>query len=340
MKKVSYLLVALLMVLALAACGNKASEKKSDQSGKNTIKIESNYKVLGEKKDGSDAKKVSETVEVPVNPKKVVTYDYAALTTLMDMEADKNIVGMPKGENDMSLPKFLEKYKDKKYENLGTLKEPNFEKLAEVNPELILISGRTANQKVISEMKKAAPDATILYVGTDDKDYIGSIKKNTENLGKVFDKEDKAKALNDALDKKIKEVKQMADKSKDKGLFILANEGELSVFGKGGRFGFIHDVLGVKEADTNIKAEGHGQVINFEYLNKKNPDIIFAMDRGVAVGGKSSSKKALSNDVIKNVSAIKANKIIDLDPYLWYFSSGGASTTVKQIEEVEKAYQK
>lgn len=344
MKRIFSLVLTLALIIVLAACGNdkestKSEDKTAGESDKaETIKIENKYKLMGEKEDGSDAKDVTETVEVPKNPKNIAVFDYGTLATMQELGVDGEVKGLPKGEGNQSVPSFLENFKDDKYTNLGSLKEPNFEKLAEQQPELILISGRQATQKVMEEMKKAAPDATILYVGTDDTKYIESVKENTENIGKIFDKEKEATALIDDLDKKIEEIKAMTEKSKDKGLFVLANEGELSVFGKGGRFGFIHDVLGVKEADKNIQAKGHGQVINFEYINKTNPDIIYAMDRGVAVGGKSSAKQALSNDVIKDVSAVKNDKIVEVDPYLWYFSGGGAVTVVKQIEEVEKAY--
>ncbi|WP_414048835.1 ferrated catecholamine ABC transporter substrate-binding lipoprotein SstD [Macrococcus animalis] len=344
MKRIFSLVLTFTLILVLAACGGTKDNAKTEDktAGKTdkaeTVKIENKYKMMGEKEDGSDAKDVAETIEIPKNPKNIAVFDYGTLATMKELGVDGEVKGLPKGEGNKSVPSFLENFKDKKYANLGNLKEPNFEKLAELQPELILISGRQANQKVMEEMKKAAPEAKILYVGTDDANYIGSVKTNTENIGKVFDKEKEATALIEDLDKKIEEVKAMTEKSKDKGLFILANEGELSVFGKGGRFGFIHDVLGVKEADEKIQAKGHGQVINFEYINKTNPDIIYAMDRGIAVGGKSSAKQALTNDVIKDVNAVKNDKVVEIDPYLWYFSGGGAVTVKKQIEEVEKAY--
>lgn len=348
MKRIFSLVLTLALIIVLAACGNAKEDTKSEdktagktdkaETTEETVKIESKYKMMGEKEDGSDAKDVDETVEIPKNPKNIAVFDYGTLATMQELGVDAEVKGLPKGEGNKSIPSFLEAFKDDKYANLGNLKEPNFEKLAELQPELILISGRQANQKVMDEMKKAAPEAKILYVGTDDKNYIDSVKANTENIGKVFDKEKEATALIEDLDKKIEEVKALTEKSTDKGLFILANEGELSVFGKGGRFGFIHDVLGVKEADANIQAKGHGQVINFEYINKTNPDIIYAMDRGVAVGGKSSAKQALTNEVINDVNAVKNDKVVEIDPYLWYFSGGGAVTVKKQIEEVEKAF--
>ncbi|EHS10136.1 putative lipoprotein [Staphylococcus aureus subsp. aureus IS-99] len=70
-KTVLYLVLAVMFLLA--ACGNnsdKEQSKSETKGSKDTVKIENNYKMRGEKKDGSDAKKVKETVEVPKNPKK------------------------------------------------------------------------------------------------------------------------------------------------------------------------------------------------------------------------------------------------------------------------------
>ena len=46
------------------------------------------------------------------------------------------------------------------------------------------------------------------------------------------------------------------------------------------------------------------------------------MDRGQVVSGKSSAKQTLSNDVIKDVNAVKNGNVYELDPKLWYFSAG------------------
>ena len=43
------------------------------------------------------------------------------------------------------------------------------------------------------------------------------------------------------------------------------------------------------------------------------------MDRGQVVSGKSSAKQTLSNDVIKDVNAVKNGNVYELDPKLWYF---------------------
>ncbi|HAL08455.1 MAG TPA: iron ABC transporter substrate-binding protein [Staphylococcus sp.] len=343
MKKVfSFILIAVLSVV-LVACGSNSSSKeekssKDDtKSESKTIEIQSKYQVRGEKKDGSDSKNIEEKVKVPVNPKKVVVLDYGALDTVEALGVKDTVKGAPKGEGGASLPDFLNTFKGDDVVNTGSVKEVNYDKIAEIQPDLILFSGRTAGTEVQDELKKAAPDAARLYVGADDKDLLNSVEENTTNLGKIFDKEDKAKELNADLDKKVKTAIAKAKKVDDKAMFLLVNEGELSTYGPGARFGsLIYDVLDIKPVDKNIKASGHGQPISYEYVTEKNPGIIYAMDRGKAIGGKESSNKALSNDVIKDVDAIKNDKVINVDPELWYLASGGVRTTEKQVDEVIK----
>lgn len=132
----------------------------------------------------------------------------------------------------------------------------------------------------------------------------------------------------------------MKDKTKDfdkKVMYLLVNEGELSTFGPKERFGsLVYNTLGFKPADSKIKGSSHGQNVTNEYINEKNPDVILAMDRGQAIGSKSTAKQVLGNDVIKNVKAVKDDEIYELDPKLWYFASGSTTTTMKQIDELKE----
>ncbi|MBO1198779.1 siderophore ABC transporter substrate-binding protein [Staphylococcus simiae] len=337
-KTVFYLLLTL--VLVLAACGNNSEKENSgtdSKDSKDTVTIKNNYELSGEKKDGSDAKKVNETVKVPKNPKNAVVLDYGALDVMKEMGLADKVKALPKGEGGKSLPDFLSDFKEDKYTNTGNLKEVNFDKVAETKPEVIFISGRTANQKNMDEFKKAAPKAKIVYVGSDDKQLVKSMKSNTTNIGKIYDKEDKAKELNKKLDDKIDSMKDKTKKFDKSVMYLLVNEGELSTYGPKGRFGsLVFDTLGFKPVDKDVSDSTHGQNVSNEYINKENPDVILAMDRGQAISGKSTAKKTLNNAVLKDVNAVKEDKVYNLDPKLWYFSSGSTTTTVKQIEELEK----
>ncbi|WP_415425861.1 ferrated catecholamine ABC transporter substrate-binding lipoprotein SstD [Staphylococcus borealis] len=343
MKKIIVFLV-LSLTLVLVACGKSSDSDhgatKKDEN-KDIVQIENNYKTRGEKKDKSDAKEVKEMVDVPKHPKRAIVFDYGAVDVLKTFGVQDQIIGLPKGEKNAALPEFLSEFKDEKYINTGNLMQINFDKVAKAKPEVIYISGRTATVKNIDELKKAAPNAKIVYVGASEKNYINDMKSVTTKLGKIYGKEDKAKSLNDALDKKIADTKAKVEKIDKKTMYLLVNEGELSTFGPGGRFGdLIYNTLGFKPTDTHVKASPHGQNINNEYITTKNPDIILAMDRGQVVSGKSSAKQTLSNDVIKGVNAVKHGNVYELDPKLWYFSAGSTSTTIKQIDELNHIIEK
>ncbi|MCH4531679.1 ABC transporter substrate-binding protein [Staphylococcus haemolyticus] len=343
MKKIILFLI-LSLALVLTACG-KISDGNNDTSKKNDnkdiVQIENNYKTRGEKKDKSDAKEIKETVDVPKNPKRAIVFDYGAVDVLKAFGVQDRIIGLPKGEKNAALPEFLSEFKDDKYINTGNLIQINFDKIAKAKPEVIYISGRTATVKNIDELKKAAPDAKIVYVGASEKNYINDMKSVTTKLGKIYGKEDKAKSLIEELNKKIADTKAKVEKLDKKTMYLLVNEGELSTFGPGGRFGdLIYDTLGFKPTDEHVKASPHGQNINNEYITNKNPDIILAMDRGQVVSGKSSAKQTLSNDVIKDVNAVKNGNVYELDPKLWYFSAGSTSTTIKQIDELNQILKK
>ncbi|WP_419791103.1 ABC transporter substrate-binding protein [Staphylococcus chromogenes] len=338
MKKLGLLLMVAL-AFVLVACGNKeekaASSKKSD--AKEMIQVKNDFKLRGKAEDGSEDKAYSDTVKVPKNPEKAVVFDYGALKTMEEMDLESKVAALPKGENNAQLPEFLEDFKSDKYQNTGSLKEINFDVVAKVKPDVIFLSARTANQKNLDELKKAAPDTPVVYMGAKNDRFVESMKEDTVTLGKIYDKESKAKALNKELDQKIAEVKAKAEKLNEKAMYLLVNEGELSTFGAGDRFGnLVFDTLGFQPVDEKIKKSSHGQNVTNEYVSDKNPDIIFAMDRGKAIGKKSTAQQVLSNDVIKNVNALKNDKVLELDPKLWYFASGSTTTTIEQIEEIEE----
>ncbi|GAB3065912.1 siderophore ABC transporter substrate-binding protein [Salinicoccus sesuvii] len=336
-----YLLIAVMMVMVIAACSNTeetAESTEAEAEENETVSVENNFMVSNETSDGEESEEeVSETIEVPLNPEKVAVFDYGALSTIQELGEAESVVGLPKGDGGSTLPEELDEFLGEEYENLGGLKDPDFEKIAEVQPDLIMISGRQATDTIIEEFGKAAPDAQVLYVGPSNENYFEEVKHYTQVIGDIFDKSDEAETLIADFDNKIEEVKQMAENTDDTLLFVMANEGELSAHGPGGRYSFIYDELGFTPVDGDIATSRHGQAISYEYINDRNPGIILALDRGSAIGGESASSTVLDNNVIKDVDAIKNDRVVDLNAQLWYLAGGGVVTTIEQLEEIEQA---
>lgn len=325
MKKWSLLTLVFAMLLVLGACGSKDSGKEDSNSGskEDMISITNDFGI--QKEDGSsDA--VKDTVKVPKNPKKVVVFDMGFLDTLDTLGVD--ITGVPQD----TIPKYIEKYAGSEYENVGSLKEPDFDKLATLNPDVIFISGRQAS--LYEEFSKIAPT---VYVGLDTTKYMDSFKANTELAGKIFGKEDQVKDELAKIDETITKVQGETKDLDKKALIILGTEGKISAYGPASRFGVIHDVFGFKAADKGIKVSTHGQNVSNEYILEKNPDIIFVVDRDAVVSEGASAKKDIENEIVKKTKAYKGGKMIYLNPEVWYLSGGGLQSVAEMVKEVEAA---
>src|SRR5690606_4947349 len=120
------------------------------------------------------------------------------------------------------------------------------------------------------------------------------------------------------IEEKIENLNNKAKEIGKNGLFLMANDGNLSVFGEGSRFGVLYKEFGITPADENIESSTHGQKISFEYIIEKDPDILYIMDRAAITGGEISAKQVLNNDLIKSTKAYSEDKIIYLDSPIWY----------------------
>ncbi|MTG97590.1 MULTISPECIES: siderophore ABC transporter substrate-binding protein [Myroides] len=270
---------------------------------------------------------ISGTTEVLKNPKNVVVIAYGALDSFDEL-------GIPvKGAPKTNLPSYLDKYaKDESIVDIGGIKEPNLEKVNAADPELIVIGARTA--AMVDEFNKIAPAVNL---DVDAKDYMTSFKNNQIAIGKMFGKEEQVEKELKDIDARIAKINEAAAKSDKKALIVLTNEGRMSAYGPGSRFGIIHDVFGVKPADNKIEVATHGQSISNEFIKEMNPDYIFVIDRGAAIKRATMTKEAFANALIQQTNAYKNDKIVFLNPEVWYLSGGGLKSIKMMITEVENA---
>lgn len=317
------LIISAVLVFVLAACGNNnQTEPKKEAAGDPTSAA-----APAESEELTIKHKLGET-KVKKNPQKVVVFDYGILDTLDKLGV--TVTGVPQA----NIPPYLSKFEDKDaYKNVGGLKEPDFEKINALGPDLIIISGRQSD--AYDELSKIAPT---VYLGLDTTKYMDSFKENMNTVGQIFGKEDAVKSELEQIDKSVAEIHDKAAAAGKNALIVLANEGKLSAYGAGSRFGIIHDVLGFTPVDDKIEASTHGQSVTSEYVAEKNPDYLFVVDRGVAVaaenGESTTAKQTIENDLVKNTKAFKDGHIVYLDPNYWYLSGGGLLSVQEMVKEI------
>lgn len=328
------LLFILTLSVVLAAC-NTESNKTTKHD---TVKITHTYEFKDKNKDHNKGQIKKETINVPKNPKRVVVMDYGALDVMKALKLQNRIVAVAKGQGASFLPQSLKEFKNTKYDNLGNPGQPDYNQLAKAKPDVIFASFRQAHTKTLDEMKKAAPDAKIVFVSPNNDDYIDSIKKNTNNIGHIFGKEKEAQKLTARLDHKVKQTKKVINE--DTALFLNVDDKGIKSYGSSGRFGgFLNKDLGIQHADSKMKANSSGILISNEYLEKVNPDKLFVINRTTDSNKQQNNiPQALNNPVIKNVNAIKNRDVTPFEANVWFFGEGGIDLTIKQLDQIQHAY--
>lgn len=268
---------------------------------------------------------VNGTVDIDKNKVgKVAVFDYGILDILENLGVD--IAGLPK----TNLPARFSKYNEDKYVNLGGLKEIDFESLNAMKPELIIISGRQADS--YDKFSKIAPT---LLMSVDGTKYMQDFKRNIETLTKIFGtSENQVKKLQ-MIEDKIKDINNISTTNKLNALTLMVNEGSLSTYGPGSRYGLIYNELGFAPLDEKVDESTHGQQVSFEYIVDKNPNYMFVIDRGAALGKEGTAKSILENDLVKSTDAYKNGRILYLDSQVWYTITGGLDSTLDMLNEIE-----
>lgn len=340
------LVVAFLATLFLAACSSNSNSSTTTSSASEELTI-------------TDA---TGKVTVPSNPKRIVVLDLGVADTIRALGHEDAIVGMAS----KSLPTYLKELgENKNITNVGSLKEVNLEKIAELKPDLIIASGRTSAQ--LDDFKEIAPT---VYFSADSTNYWKSVQANIKEVAKVFGDD----AVKEA-DKQIKDIDEIVTKSADNNketskttLMLLLNEGNIAGIAANGRYSFVYGDLGFKPTSLKIeekkhgkggksdkakteqsssassetsssteagKSNPHGNSLSYESIAQVNPDLIFVVDRTIAIGGdQSTNSDLLNNELIQSTNAGKNKKIITLSSDLWYLSGGGLESTKLMFEEV------
>ena len=266
--------------------------------------------------------------EVVKKPQNVVVLDYGSLDILNEMGVDSTS-GLPK----KSLPTYLDEYNDKKYADLGSVKEFNLEAINELGPDLIIIEGRQADS--YDEFSKIAPT---IYLGSDGANYLETLKNNVTVLGQIFDKEDLAKEKIEDIENRMNSIKEKVKADNLNALMTMVTDGSMSVYGEGSRFNIIYNELGFMSADSSIEISNHGQSISNEYLVSKHPDYLFVIDKGAMTGSESQpAKEIVENELVKTTDTYKNGNIVYLDPETWYVGGAGIKAANEMLNEVEEA---
>ncbi|SDB95160.1 iron complex transport system substrate-binding protein [Sanguibacter gelidistatuariae] len=303
--------------LFLTGCGAGAAETSdptSSAGAPSSVSIESN---LG-------------TVEVPVNPARVVALDNTSFETLRDWGITP--VAVPKG----LLPGtgFEDWIADESILDIGTHREPNLELVSEADPDLIL--GGYRFTEVQEDLESIAQ--TIDIAGSDEAagGYVASLQAQTTTLGEIFQKQDEAAALVADLDAASTDA---AAATNGETVFLsVVNGGKIDNGAE--RIGRILEPLTLTDIFAGKDGDIHGDSgLAPETIAQANPDWMIVLDRdaGAKTEGAQPAKAIIdATEAFAETTFAKNDQIIYLDPQ--FYTREGIQAYIQAYEQVTAAF--
>lgn len=265
------------------------------------------------------------TTELKKAPKRIVILDnlYGEILNPLDITPVGATTGQADSQEFSTL--FKKQYKDAKVVSVGWQGNPDLDKIAELKPDLILMTGE--QEDLYDELSEIAP--TVGYqINTDENwDYHETSLKVAE----IFDKRDEMKKDLDRLDAReavfAENVK--AKFGNQKLMYLRVTDNDIRYYAYG-HFCYLYDTYHFNRAET-FNPDDMLQVIDPDKLKDINPDLLIVQ----ADSQELLDNKLKNTPVWTSLKAVQNNKVIyaDYSTYMLGFGIVSQEAIMKQISD-------
>lgn len=265
------------------------------------------------------------TTKLKKVPKRIVILDnlYGEILNPLDITPVGATTGQADSQEFSTL--FKKQYKDAKVVSVGWQGNPDLDKIAELKPDLILMTGE--QEDLYDELSEIAP--TVGYqINTDENwDYHETSLKVAE----IFDKRDEMKKDLNRVDAReavfAENVK--AKFGNQKLMYLRVTDNDIRYYAYG-HFGYLYDTYHFNRAET-FNPDDMFQVIDPDKLKDINPDLLIVQ----ADSQELLDNKLKNNPVWSSLKAVQNNKVIyaDYSTYMLGFGIVSQEAIMKQISD-------
>lgn len=309
------LIAALLIALALSACGNGTKEEAEKAADK-------------EKQEGNSytVEHVMGTTEIPETPKRVVILTNEGTEALLALGvkpigAVKSWIGDPWYDHISDQMEGVEV--------VGDESQVNVEAIAKLKPDLI-IGNKMRQEAIYPQLKAIAPT---VFAET----LRGDWKENFTLYAEAVNKqEDGEKVLGD-FDGRINEFREkFADRLDTEISLVRFMAGDVRIYHKDTFAGVILDQIGFARPESQDVDDFAEKNVSTERIPAMDGDIIFYFTYETGDGeAKVLEDEWLSNPLFKNLEAVKAGNIHKVDDSIWN-TAGGVIAANLMLDDLEK----
>ncbi|WP_199798545.1 ABC transporter substrate-binding protein [Clostridium tetani] len=282
-KKLLLLLLSIFLTFSIAACSssdNKDENKNASNTLKNTtypLKIKDSF---------------GREVTIEKEPSKVISLGPNVTETIFSLNKGDKLIGRTEY---CDFPKEVEKIN-----TIGTLQNPNIEKIVELKPDIVIASTH-AKKENLDKLNQLGIKTIALY---GEEDFEGAYDV-ISSIGKVLNANNESNTIVNNMKKKVNFVKEKVKGKDTPSVYYVIG------FGKGGDFTpgkdtFLHKLITLAGA-KNAGEDAVNWKYSLEKLIEKNPDIIICSKYFDA-------KKGLQGTTgYTDLKAVKNNKLFEID---------------------------
>lgn len=297
MKKICLLILALCMLAVTGCAPQNDATQGSSSSG--------NYAVLTDDR--------GTVVTLAQKPQRVVVLS----TSLLNFAAavDGDLVGRATVKSeDAALP---EKYQD--VPDVGPVYNVSLEKVLACQPDLVIASA-DHHEKLAAQLEESHIPVLVLKTKTYD-----DVKRNLDIIGKVYGKEDAAKAKEAELDQAIHAITDAVPSQGKRVAIIHATPSSVSVELPSSIAGDIAQLLHLQNIAAGAASDDQATRIPYsmESLVQADPDVIFL----TSMGSSDKIEKRIHEDIEGNpawasLTAVKAGRVYVLPEKYFLLNPG------------------
>ncbi len=282
----------ILVIFLLAACGSEettietdSKEEPGNQSGETETR---------------DITYLDETYTIPDEVERVV------ITGAMEAMEDAVALDVePVGAITVA-GEFPEVFKSVtgNAESIGEKQQPNFEKILQLDPDVILGSTKFPDE-VVEKLEKIAPTILVSHISSDWED-------NLQLMAELNKKEEEAKVLLTDYEEAISDLNaSLSESFKDETVIAMRiRGGKMFIYPENVFFNpILYEELGLKVPDPIKKADAQEE-ISVEQLAELNPDHLFIQ---VQETGEEENEKAFEalkqNTIMQQMDAFKEDQV-------------------------------
>jgi iron complex transport system substrate-binding protein len=260
-------------------------------------------------------KHVMGETKVPLNPKRVVVLDSGELDTAITLGIQ------PVGAASAGSDKFLSYLEDKTQgiTNIGSVSQPNLEKVASLQPDLIL-GNKFRHEALYGKLSEIAPTVFAENVGPTWKE---NFRIQSEALGKAKEGAD----IMAAYDKRMSEFKQkMGDNlTKSKVSVVRVFNDRFRIYTNNSFIGIILKDAGLPRPAAQDTTDKFLEYNSLEQVNNMDGDVIFLTRYGKS---EEKYKELTANPLWKQLNGVKQNKVFEVNDDIWVVALGMAGANL------------